>query len=100
MVKRYDVEGVRSPGGRYSHVGEINPGARIYHLAGQTGHRPDGSTPESFEEQTEQVYANIEMILKQCGMTFENLARVTVYLLDHYLPFRFVTLAYSMRFVP
>jgi hypothetical protein len=25
MVKRYDVDGMRSPGGRFSHVGEIGP---------------------------------------------------------------------------
>jgi hypothetical protein len=36
MVKRYDVDGVRSPGGRFSHVGEIGPNARIFHLAGHT----------------------------------------------------------------
>ena len=42
MVKRYDVDGVRSPGGRYSHVGQIGPNAEVFHLAGQTGVAPDG----------------------------------------------------------
>ena len=59
MVKRYDVDGVRSPGGRFSHVGEIGPGGRVYHLAGQTGTAPDGRIGDGIEEQSELVYNNI-----------------------------------------
>lgn len=80
MVKRYDVDGVRSPGGRFSHVGEIGPNARLFHLAGQTGTAPDGTIGEGIEEQTELVYRNIATVLKECGMGLENLAKVTVYL--------------------
>ena len=82
MVKRYDVDGVRSPGGRYSHVAETEPGARLYHLAGQTGFAPDGTMGKDFREQAELVYANIEQILKECGMTFGNLIKITVFLLN------------------
>ncbi len=80
MVKRYDVDGVRSPGGRYSHVGEIGSGARLFHLAGQTGTAPDGAIGEGIEEQAALVYSNITTILKQCGMGLENLVKVTVFL--------------------
>ncbi len=82
MVKRYDIEGVNPTRGRFSQVGEIAPGARIYYLAGQTPGRPDGTVPESFKEQADQVYANIAAVLKGCGMTFENVAKVTTYLLN------------------
>ena len=51
MVKRYDVNGVRSPAGRFSHVGEIGPNARLYYLAGQTGTDPQGVSPPQFEAQ-------------------------------------------------
>ncbi len=82
MVKRYDVEGVRSPGGRYSHVGEIGPNARLFHLAGQTGTAPDGRIGEGIEEQASLVYRNIATILEECGMGLENLVKVTVFLTD------------------
>ena len=79
MVKRYDVEGVVSPGGRYSHVAETEPGARFYHLAGRTGIHPDGTIGKDFTEQAELVYANLNQILKECGMTFDNLVKTTVF---------------------
>ncbi len=80
MVKRYDVNGVRSPGGRFSHVGEIGPNARLFHLAGQTGTAPDGTIGEGIEEQTALVYRNITTVLNECGMGIENLVKVTVFL--------------------
>tara|TARA_B100000315_G_scaffold166544_1_gene155133 strand:- start:45 stop:431 length:387 start_codon:yes stop_codon:yes gene_type:complete len=82
MVNRYDVEGVRSPGGRYSHVAESEPGARLYHLSGQTGFAPDGTMGKDFREQAELIYQNIEQILKECGMTLDNLVKVTTFLLS------------------
>lgn len=80
MVKRYDVDGVRSPGGRFSHVGEIGPNAHLFHLAGQTGTAPDGTVGDGIEEQSELVYGNIATVLEQCGMGLENLVKVTVFL--------------------
>lgn len=82
MVKRYDVPGVNPTGGRYSQVGEVAPGARLYFLAGQTAGRPDGTVPETFKEQAEQVYWNIEAVLKGCGLTLANIAKTTTYLVD------------------
>ncbi len=80
MVQRYDVDGVRSPGGRFSHVGEIGPNARIFHLAGQTGTAPDGTIGDGIEKQSALVYRAIADVLKGCGMGLENLVKVTVYL--------------------
>lgn len=80
MVKRYDVGGVRSPGGRYSHVGQIGPNAELFHLAGQTGVALDGTAGDGIAEQSAIVYRNIATVLKQCGMGIENLVKVTVYL--------------------
>ena len=81
MVKRYDVKGVRSPAGRFSHVGEIGPNARLFHLAGQTGTDPQGISPPEFEAQAELVYRNIATVLKECGLAMENLAKINVYLI-------------------
>ena len=80
MVKRYNLEGVNNPQGRFSHVGEIGPNARLFHLAGQTGARPDGSVASDFAEQARQVYSNLTTVLAGCGMTWNNVAKVTVFL--------------------
>ena len=80
MVKRFDVDNVRSPGGRFSHVGEIGPNSRVFHLAGQTGTAPDGTIGGTIEEQVELVYQNIKTVLSECGMGIENIAKITVYL--------------------
>jgi 2-iminobutanoate/2-iminopropanoate deaminase len=80
MVKRYDVNGVRSPSGRFSHVGEVGPSGRLFYLAGQTGTAPDGRTGEGIDEQSALVYQNISTVLKECGMGLENLVKVTVFL--------------------
>ena len=82
MVERYDVEGVRSPGGRYSHVGHIGPNAELFHLAGQTGVAPDGTVGDGIAEQSALVYRNIATVLEQCGMGLENLVKVTTFLTD------------------
>lgn len=82
MVKRYEVDGVRSPGGRFSHVGEIGPNARLFHLAGQTGTAPDGRVGKDIVEQSELVYWNIGTALEQCGLNFSNLVKVTVFLIN------------------
>ncbi len=82
MVKRYDIDGVNPTGGRYSQVGEIAPGARLYYLAGQTAGRPDGSFAADFRGQAEQVYKNIVDVLAGCGLTLDNIAKTTTYLTD------------------
>ena len=82
MVERYDIEGLRSPGGRYSHVGQIGPNAELFHLAGQTGVAPDGTVGDGIAEQSALVYSNIAAVLKGCGMGLENLVKVTVFLTD------------------
>jgi len=80
MVKRYNLEGVNNPQGRFSHVGEIGPNARLFHLEGQTGARPDGTVSQDFAEQARQVYRNLTAVLAGCGMDWQNVAKVTVFL--------------------
>jgi enamine deaminase RidA (YjgF/YER057c/UK114 family) len=80
MVKRYNIDGVNNPQGRFSHVGEIGQNARLFHLAGQTGARPDGSVSNDFAEQARQVYRNLSAVLAGCGMDWQSVAKVTVFL--------------------
>lgn len=83
MIEKVNPPGVRAPNNdAYHHVAVIPPGARIAHLAGQVGMRPDGTTPESLEEQAEQAWANVMAGLAAVGMGAEHVAKVNAYLLD------------------
>jgi enamine deaminase RidA (YjgF/YER057c/UK114 family) len=82
MVKRYDVPGVNPTGGRFSHVGEVAKGGQLFFLAGQTAGRPDGQVAKDIRGQAEQVYKNIEAVLKGCGMTLDNIVKTTTYLVN------------------
>ena len=82
MVKRYCIDGVNPTGGRFSHVGEVNKGGQMFYLAGQTAGRPDGTAAKDFRGQAEQVYKNIEGVLKGCGMALDNIVKTTTYLVN------------------
>lgn len=83
-VNRINPSTVRAPTG-YNHVIEIkNPERRVI-IAGQVGVRPDGSIPDSGEEQIAQVFANLTAILAATGLTTDNLVKTTVFLTDRSL---------------
>ena len=52
-------------------------------VSGQLGLNPaTGELAATFEAQTEQIFANIEAILKQAGMGFQHVVKVSVFLQD------------------
>jgi enamine deaminase RidA (YjgF/YER057c/UK114 family) len=48
-------------------------------IAGQVGYRPDGSLPETIEEQTEWVLRRTEEVLRLEGLTLADLVEVVSY---------------------
>lgn len=54
----------------------------MLYTAGQVGLRPDGSLPEGFEAQHEQVWKNTLAILADAGMGPEDIVRLNVYSTD------------------
>jgi reactive intermediate/imine deaminase len=53
------------------------------YVAGQTGQNlKTGQIPEEFEAEVRQTLDNINLVLKEAGMTFENAVTVHVYLTD------------------
>lgn len=66
----------------YSHGVVIPPNARVLHLSGQIGARPDGVVPEDGEEQAENVWKNVMAILSAADMTASNLVKITAYIVD------------------
>lgn len=82
MLKTRIPSTIAKPNGMYSHSVEVPPNARWLYTAGQAGVRPDGSLPEGFEQQHEQVWLNTLAILADAGMGPEDIVRLTVYSTD------------------
>lgn len=82
MLKINNPKTIAAPAGMYSHSVEVPPNARWLYTAGQVGTRPDGTVPEGFEAQHDQIWQNTIAILKDAGMGPENIVRLNVYSTD------------------
>jgi enamine deaminase RidA (YjgF/YER057c/UK114 family) len=72
--------GVAAHVGPYSDGIEVGPGARWLVTAGTVGIRPDGTLPETFEEQAVQAWEHVLAALAGAQMTADDLVKVTQYL--------------------
>jgi enamine deaminase RidA (YjgF/YER057c/UK114 family) len=70
--------GVHTPTG-YSHTAVVPAGTELVFLAGQVGVRPDGSTPESLEDQSQQMFDNIAALLKAHGLASPDIVKITLF---------------------
>jgi 2-iminobutanoate/2-iminopropanoate deaminase len=82
MPRFFNPAGMSAPMNPYSHGAEVTPGSRMIFFAGQVGTDRDGNVPDDFEGQINNVYRNIETILQDAGMDFENLVKLTTFLID------------------
>ncbi len=81
--------------GPYSQA--VEAGGVLY-ISGQIPLHPvTGAMPEGIEEQTEQVFANIEAILTAAGYTFDDVVKSTVLLADM-ADFAAVNAIYATRY--
>jgi 2-iminobutanoate/2-iminopropanoate deaminase len=51
MLNKLNPPSICAPLGAYTHGIEITPGARVVHVSGQVGMRPDGRVAEGIEAQ-------------------------------------------------
>lgn len=78
----HNPNAIAAPIGAYSHGIEIPAGARLLHVAGQVGIKPDGSVPKSCAEQCEVIWANLTAILKSAGMGPGDITKMNTYLIN------------------
>jgi enamine deaminase RidA (YjgF/YER057c/UK114 family) len=71
-----------APMNPYSHGAEVQAGSRMIFFAGQVGTDLEGKVPADFESQINNVYRNIGTILNDAGMDFNNLVKLTTFLID------------------
>ena len=70
------------PAASYRHLAVVPAGRRLLVLAGQIGNLSDGTIVEGLEAQFEQALVNINMIVASEGGTSEDIARITVFLVE------------------
>jgi enamine deaminase RidA (YjgF/YER057c/UK114 family) len=81
-MKRSNPPALHKPMG-YTHVVEAAPRRTIY-ISGQVAFDQNGALvgPGDLKAQTEQVFRNLKAALESCGATLEDVAKITVYMLD------------------
>jgi len=67
----------------YSHVAELQPGARLAFIAGQGGENEKGELSADFREQVRQAFNNLSIALDAVGATTGDVAKLTVLIVDH-----------------
>ena len=82
MLKVHVLDSLYPHSRNAAHAVEVPPGARLLFSNGQTGTKPDGSTPTSTEDQALVVFERLGAILKAANMSFQDVVRLNAYLID------------------
>jgi len=77
-----DPPTIAPPVGSYSHCARITAETEFIFLSGQVGLRPDGSLPQTIEEQAIETFKNIVRALEANGMTLANLAKINTFMVQ------------------
>lgn len=73
-------DGLPEPVG-FSHAVESSGGRTLY-VAGQTGHRTDGSLPHDLVDQFRQALVNVATCLEEAAFSTDSLVRLLIYTTD------------------
>lgn len=82
MLKMHVLDSLYPHSRNAAHAVEVPPGARLLFTNGQTGTKPDGSTPESTEDQALVVFDRLRTILEAASMALKDIVRLNTYLTD------------------
>ena len=64
----------------FSYAIEAGGAARMLFISGQVGRLPDGTVPAGIVAQTQVTIAKLNALLEAAGMTFANVAKLTIFL--------------------
>jgi enamine deaminase RidA (YjgF/YER057c/UK114 family) len=67
----------------YSHMALVNNPSRMFLLSGQGGENEQGELVPDFRAQVRQALGNLSIALAAADMRYENIARLTVLVVDH-----------------
>lgn len=80
MNKTYNPHGIAPTTGTYSHAIEVPPNSRLLYMCGEVPIRPDGTVPETFDEQAQVVWDNVKAVLEAAGMSLNDVVKMTGYI--------------------
>ena len=80
-MKKYEVEAPEMTGPAIGHYSEGLVAEHLF-FSGMAGTRGDGTVADSVYEQTKQIFANVEALLKKAGGSLNDIVNVMVYLTD------------------
>lgn len=80
MNRLLNPDGLPEPVG-FSHAVETS-GERTLYVAGQTGHRADGSIADDLVDQFRQALVNVATCLEEAGFPPESMVRMLIYTTD------------------
>ena len=78
-IKIVNPDTLGKPLGQYSQITRVKASEFLF-IAGQVATDKDGKTPDDFDAQCVQTFANIEAALKSQGASFANVVEFTTYL--------------------
>src|SRR5687767_15159803 len=78
-IEKLNPEGMRAPGGTYSHLALVPAGAKLIVVAGQVGMGPDGAGGD-FEDQCAQAFANVGAALQAAGAGWSDVIQTMTFL--------------------
>jgi 2-iminobutanoate/2-iminopropanoate deaminase len=82
MLTAHVIDSIFPHTSKVAHGVEVPAGARFMFTNGQVGTRPDGTTPDSATEQSEEIFRRLRLILEAAGMSLADIVRFTVYFTD------------------
>ncbi len=83
-VKMSNPKEVAQPGGHYSQAAVVAGGSELIFISGQVPQNINGETVGigNITEQAEQVFQNLQAILKAHNATFDSAIKATIYITD------------------
>lgn len=80
MNRHFNPSDSFPPQALYSHGVEVPPGARLLYVAGQVGMDQEGKTPEDFESEADNAFANVVRVLAGAGMEPTDIIKINTYM--------------------
>ncbi|MGR3501475.1 RidA family protein [Pseudaestuariivita sp.] len=83
-MKKCGINSPEAPGtsAKYAQAVETTGAERVVYVSGQIPVTTDGKVPESFREQAELTWCNVEAQLRAADMGLENIVKHTTFLSD------------------
>ena len=78
MITFVNPADIHAPTG-YSHTAVVPAGTDLVLVSGQVGVRPDGSTPSTLAEQSDQMFDNLSAALRAHGLDASALVKLTLF---------------------